>query len=226
MSVWLGLAALLAFAVYWELVWAEGAHLGPRVVVWLYDVVAHRYDAIKKFDFDTETTGLGQPLVDALRTIPAPLVLDVAAGTGRVVRAVCAQSAFTGTVINVDLSTRMMVHGQSACAQWRERIQWACSPADALPFADHTFDAVTCLEALEFMPNPRAALAECVRVLKPGGVLVVTNRIGWERWLVVGKTFTRAGFLRLLTTLPLTQVRVVPWLVDYDLMWARKVSFP
>ena len=32
--------------LYWQLILAEGAHLGPRVVVWLYDLVAHRYDRI------------------------------------------------------------------------------------------------------------------------------------------------------------------------------------
>ena len=42
----IGLALTLALLAYWELVIAEGAHLGPRVVVWLYDLTARRYDGI------------------------------------------------------------------------------------------------------------------------------------------------------------------------------------
>ena len=48
----LGGLALLAAGLYWELIVAEGAHLGPRVVVCLYDLVARRYERIKKFKRD------------------------------------------------------------------------------------------------------------------------------------------------------------------------------
>jgi ubiquinone/menaquinone biosynthesis C-methylase UbiE len=72
------------------------------------------------------------------------------------------------------------------------------------------------------LPNPRAALAECVRVLRPGGVLLVTNRIGRDARLMPGKTFSRPAFQQLLEALPLTEVEVHPWQVEYDLAWARK----
>jgi ubiquinone/menaquinone biosynthesis C-methylase UbiE len=218
------LLAALALLLYWELVLAEGAHLGPRVVVGLYDLVASRYDRIKNFDLDTEAELLGWPLTEVLATVEAPRVLDVAAGTGRVARALLRQIAFDGTIANADLSTPMLAHGQQACAAWPERVTHLRAPANRLPFADDTFDAVSCLEALEFLPSARAALAECVRVLKPGGVLLITNRVGWPAWLMPGKTFSRAAFLRLLAQFPLEAVRVHPWQVEYDLAWARKRS--
>ena len=216
--------ALLAVLVYWELVIAEGAHLGPRVVVWLYDLVAPRYEKIKKFDLETEADLVGLPLTEALlaANVDKPRVLDVAAGDGRVARALMRQIAFDGAVTSLDLSTRMVAQGRGECAAWPDRAHWLLGPADPLPFASEAFDAVTCLEALEFLPDARAALAECLRVLRAGGVLMVTNRVGFEARLIVGKTFSRPAFAQLLGEFPIEDVRIHPWQVDYDLAWGRK----
>ncbi len=212
----------LAILLYWELVVVEGAHLGPRVVVGLYDLVAHRYERIKRFDPQVEADTLGWPLAAALAARDAPRVLDVACGTGRVARALLPQAAFDGRLVNLDLSARMLRFGPPHCAAWPGRAVWARAPADRLPFAAETFDAVTCLEALEFLPDARRALAECVRVLRPGGLLLVTNRVGWQARLMPPKTFSRAAFERLLTELPLCEARVERWQVEYDLAWAKK----
>lgn len=225
----LGLLLLGAGLAYWELIIAEGAHLGPRVVAGLYDWVAHRYDhGIKKFDVATESEILGLPLAIELADTAAPRVLDVAAGTGRVARALLREVAFDGTLVNVDLAARMLAVGRAACAPPAvanaapERVDWVRAPADQLPFPAASFDAVTCLEALEFLPDARAALREYQRVLKPGGLLVVTNRVSWEGRLILGKTFSRTAFRQLLADLALEDVRVEPWQVDYDLAWGRQ----
>ncbi len=44
----------------------------------------------------------------------------------------------------------------------------------AIPFADHSFDAVLCIEVLEYVDNPAQALSEMYRVLAPGGTLVLS----------------------------------------------------
>jgi SAM-dependent methyltransferase len=219
----LGLAAL-ALLLYWEFVIAEGVHLGPRVVIALYDLVAPRYDKIKKFDPVFEDECVGLPLAAALAEVDAPRVLDVAAGTGRAARALLRQAAFDGSVINLEPARRMLEQGRAQTALWPGRSHWVRGPARPLPFADGVCDAVTCLEALEFFPDARAALAECVRLLRPGGVLALTNRVGFEARLMPGRTFSRARFLRLLAGFPLEDVRVQPWQVDYDLAWARRRS--
>jgi len=216
------LAILAALLVYWELVIAEGAHLGPRVVVWLYDLTARRYDGIKQFDLKVEADTLGLPLAMALAAMETQRVLDVAAGTGRVARALLRQPLFDGHLTQTDLAARMLAEGRRQCAAWPDLLAWVRAPAAQLPFADGAFDAVTCLEALEFLPDSRAALAECVRVLRPGGLLLVTNRMGPDAWLLAGMILPPAAFERRLAELPLEGVDVQPWQVEYDLAWAWK----
>jgi ubiquinone/menaquinone biosynthesis C-methylase UbiE len=218
----LGGLALLGVGLYWELIVAEGAHLGPRVVVWLYDLVARRYEQIKNFQRDLDDNYLGWPLAVELAGVAAPRVLDVAAGTGRAARSLLRQVAFDGDIINVELSARMLLEGRRLTALWPGRTTWVRGPAERLPFPANAFDVVTCLEALEFFPDAPAALAECMRVLRPGGWLVVTNRVGLAAPLMVGKTFSRAAFRRLLKRFPLEAVRVEPWQVEYDLARGRK----
>ena len=220
----IAVAILAGLLAYWELVIAEGAHLGPSVVVWLYDLTARRYDRIKQFDLKVEAETLGLPLALALAEMEAPRVLDVAAGTGRVARALLRQPLFDGRLTQADLSARMLAEGRRVCAAWPDRLDWVRAPAGRLPFAAGAFDAVTCLEALEFLPDASAALGECVRVLRPGGLLLVTNRIGPDAWLLPGKTLSPAAFRRQLAALPLEAIDVQAWQVAYDLAWAWKKS--
>jgi ubiquinone/menaquinone biosynthesis C-methylase UbiE len=231
LSLYLFLFLCLCLLLYWQLVLAEGAHLGARVVVWLYDLVAPRYDRIKDFDAEVEADTLGLPLALALAGFEAPRVLDVACGTGRLARTLLPQVLFDGTVVNADLSARMLRCGVQASAALAGaagagRLAWLRAPADRLPLAASSFDAVACLEALEFLPDARAALGECVRVLRPGGVLLVSNRVGPEAWLMPGKTYSRAAFRRLLAGLPFEAVVEQRWQVGYDLVWARKCFEP
>src|SRR5512136_3279019 len=96
LAIVLAVVALLAALAYWELVLAEGVHLGPRVVALLYDLVARRYDGIKQFDPAYEEWFIGEPLAQALSPVRHPLVLDVATGTGRLPRTLLAQPNFAG----------------------------------------------------------------------------------------------------------------------------------
>ncbi len=224
----LGIAglALLGLLIYWQFIIAEGTYLGPRIVVLLYDWSARAYERIKQFDSGDEQWSLGLPLSRALYLIPAPLVLDVATGTGRLPRALLRQPAFEGRVIGLDLSRRMLREAVQMTAQFADRLTYIWQDARRLPFDDGTFDAVTCLEALEFTPNPQDVLAELVRVLRPGGVLVTSNRIGRDAKIMPGRTFTPAEFKRLLGEFPLEDVRVHSWQMDYDLAWAIKTGEP
>jgi ubiquinone/menaquinone biosynthesis C-methylase UbiE len=222
--LWLPIAlALLASAafVYWLLVTTEGVFLGRRAVVWLYDVTAHRYDDIKQYDDGEEEFLVVRPVVAALGARRHPRILDVATGTGRVPLALSG-ALDEGIVVGLDDSARMLAIAARKLAPDRERIILVRHPAVPLPFAANSFDAVTCLEALEFFPSDRAALAEMVRVLRPGGALVTTRRCGWEGRMFLTRYRSEEALHRLLRELGLESVRSFLWEVNYDLVTARK----
>lgn len=221
----LGLA-LLGLLLYWLLVITEGTYLGPRIVTVLYDWSARHYERIKRYDLADEQWFLGIPLARALELIPAPLVLDVATGTGRLPRALLCQPGFRGRIIGLDLARGMLREAVKRTAQFKDRLTYIWQDARKLPFEEDTFDAVTCLEALEFTPDPVEVLAELVRVLRPGGVLLVTNRIGRDARLMPGRAFPRSEFEHVMAQFPLEDIKVRSWQVDYDLAWAIKTGEP
>jgi SAM-dependent methyltransferase len=218
----LGLAGLVALLVvaYWQLIIAEGTYLGPRVVAWTYDLVASRYDAIKQFDNRNERWFVASPLLGELATVEQPLILDVATGTGRLPQALL-RERFRGTILALDLSSRMLRQARRKLQAYGEQVSLIRQDASHLPFDDDTFDAVACLEALEFMPDPLETLAEMVRVLAPGGVLCLTNRVGWEARLLPGRAMARPEFEEVLMANCLLDIRVRSWQTDYDLALAR-----
>jgi ubiquinone/menaquinone biosynthesis C-methylase UbiE len=234
METWLTilLAALsLGLLLYWQLVMAEGAYLGAPLVAFLYDLTAERYNRIKDFDPDMETHTLGLPLANRLYRCPNALALDVATGTGRLPLALFNQPGYKGRVIGLDRAAKMLTVARRQAADWPGRLSLVQADAAALPFAGNSVPVVTCLEALEFTPNPHRSLLEIVRVLKPasppepdGGWLVFTNRIGWEAQLMPGKTWSRAKLASLLQTFPLAHVDMLVWQTIYDLVWAQKVA--
>jgi len=223
---WYLLAVLLLVAlgaiVYWLVVITEGLFLGPRVVTWLYDRTAHNYDTIKQFDLEAERFFVIRPLRQALVRHPAPLVLDVATGTGRLPHFLLQEPTFHGRIIGLDASAPMLALAAEKLRPYRWRVTLVQQNVTSLPLGPRTCDAVTCLEALEFFPDDAAALREMVRVLRPGGALLVTRRRGWEARLFLGRYRSREAFATLLTALGLVNVRTQPWQVDYDLVLAEK----
>ena len=213
--------ALVAF-LYWQLIVAEGAYLGRGVVTLLYDWSAHIYDRIKHYDTGYETYFLARPLASTLFSFPNPLVLDVATGTSRLACTLLDEVAFRGRVIGLDLSRKMLKQAALKTARYGDRNALLWDDASELPFPDDTFEAVTCLEALEFMPNPDEVLQEMVRVLRPGGVFLTTNRIGNEAKLMPGRTQSADELQKKLQALSLEMVKIRPWQEDYDLAWALK----
>jgi len=224
------LIVALVLLVVWELWVCEGAHLGRRVVVWLYDLAAKRYDGIKQFDADWERRFLGEPLDKILSELPGARLLDLGAGTARTFRALggtpltqnsegALQPSGNGLLVGVEPSAAMMNLGRKKVGLVPEWIQaWAVP----LPFAHASFDVAVCLEVLEFTPHPRRTIAEIVRVLRPGGWALLTNRIGWQAPLILGRTVSRQRYPDYLRELGFEAVEVFPWQVDYDIAWARK----
>lgn len=221
MIVWLILAAaaLIGLAA-WEVLVCEGAHLGPRFVVWLYDLAATRYEGIKAFDPDWERRTLGEPLHAAVGSLPGARLLDVGAGTGRLARALQDAGEFAGSLICLEPSRRMLSLGKRQVVG--RGVTWLQAWAVPLPFASSSFDFVVSLEILEFTPRPAETLSELVRVLRPGGWLLITNRVGREARWILGRTTPTRRFPAFLLRAGLESIDVIPWQVEYDLAWARK----
>jgi SAM-dependent methyltransferase len=218
--LFLGIAAFLFVLLFWELYISEGAHFGRRFVLWLYDLSASRYNWIKGYDREWEVRYLGEPVAQVIGSLPKARVLDVGAGTGRLAWALEQSGRFQGQIVCLEPSRAMM--GQQLVGGSIVSRLWLQAWAGRLPFPANSFDVVSSLEMLEFTPNPSRTLAEMVRVLRPGGWLLLTNRIGWQAPLILGRTISRERFPAFLEDHGLEQVEVFHWQLDYDLAWARK----
>jgi SAM-dependent methyltransferase len=110
---------------------------------------------------------------EAARLGPHAAVLDVACGPGLVALAL-AESA--GHVTGLDLTPAML---DKARELQRQRglgnLSWRLGRADALPYPDGSFDAVLTRFSLHHLTDPAAALAEMVRVCRPGGRVVICD---------------------------------------------------
>lgn len=103
-------------------------------------------------------------------------VLEVAAGTGVVTRALAAALPASATVVATDLNQAMLDH--AAKIRTAGHVQWRQADAMQLPFDDACFDAVVCQFGVMFFPDKAKAFAEARRVLAPGGALVFNV---WDR---------------------------------------------
>jgi ubiquinone/menaquinone biosynthesis C-methylase UbiE len=214
----------IGLTLWWLINVTEGVYLGRRVVIWLYDRYARRYDQVKEFEDAYEAAYLGRPLLQSFDS-PHALVLDVATGTGRLPLALLQRPAFKGKVVALDLSRQML----SAAAEKLQhelqsnRLYLMHCPAEKLPFPDNTFDAVTILEALEFMSSPQAVLREIQRVARPGGIILLSNRKGRDAKFMPGKILSEARLEKFLTeTIGLEFAEVEKWQQGYSLVWAFK----
>lgn len=217
-------SAAAGFFIWWLLIETEGVYLGKRAVIWLYDRYARRYDRVKQFDEYSDQLLLAEPLLDRISPQLDPLILDVATGTGRLPLLLAGNGRFHGHVVGLDHSRNMLAVAATKIKQGRfdPFISLVRGDAMDLPFPDGAFHAVACLESLEFFPDPDAALAEMARVLRPGGILLTSNRID-TRWMP-GRTPTRAQMSRNLSACNMVSFEFAIWQDDYDQVWARKAD--
>jgi SAM-dependent methyltransferase len=127
--------------------------------------------------------GAAEEFVQRLPIVPGMLVLDVACGTGNV----AIPAARAGAVVTgVDIASNLLVQARERAAAEGLVATFDEGDAEALPYADATFDAVVTMFGAMFAPRPEMVAKELARVLKPGGLLAMAN---WNPASFSGKMF-------------------------------------
>ena len=131
----------------------------------------------RRYDLLAEALSFGQnrrwrrTMVDTLVEGGPATVLDVATGTAGVAIQIARRTS--AHVTGIDITEAMLRRGQAAVLREasQERIALVEGQAEALPFPDATFDALTFTYLLRYVADPGATIAELARVVRPGGTV-------------------------------------------------------
>jgi ubiquinone/menaquinone biosynthesis C-methylase UbiE len=123
-----------------------------------------------------------ESLAEALDLVPGERVLDVASGSGNL--ALAAARRTWGNVVSSDYVPSLLERGRERAAAERLEIEFVEADAQALPFADASFDVATSIYGAMFAPDQQQTADELLRVVKPGG------RIGMGNWCPDGAVGT------------------------------------
>ena len=116
------------------------------------------------------TRGATEAILEAAQLRPGLRVLDLASGVGDPALSIAAKVAPSGRVTASDLGPGMISLAEElAHKQGLTNIEFREASAESLPFADESYDVLTCRFGVMFFPDLHKALRECLRVLKPGG---------------------------------------------------------
>jgi len=117
-----------------------------------------------------------EPMVDLVTPEPSSRIVDIACGSGLIVRHLLGRLGSSGSVHGVDIDAAMLAYAANSVDD--VRVSWHESDAARLPFETSSMDRVSCHQGLQFFPERLASLAEIRRVLEPGGRLAVAT---WGR---------------------------------------------
>jgi ubiquinone/menaquinone biosynthesis C-methylase UbiE len=113
--------------------------------------------------------------IDALRLAPGASVFDLGCGHGAAFPPIASRVGASGRIVGLDASRALIAEAHRRFDGTLPRVELHCGDAHALPLPDAAFEAARADRVLIFLRDPRAALAELVRVTKPGGRIVVTE---------------------------------------------------
>jgi SAM-dependent methyltransferase len=126
---------------------------------------------------------LGPELVRASGVRPGDRVLDVAAGSGNA----AIPAAAAGAIVTAsDLTPELFDAGRSTAAERGVELEWFEADAEAMPFADDTFDVVMSCVGVMFAPHHQEAADELIRVVRPGGTIAL---LSWTPEGFIGNLF-------------------------------------
>ena len=163
-----------------------GGAVSPRTLFAQLGPTYDRYAALLSFGQDPRWRRF---LVSRIDAGPRDTVLDVATGTGAVARELLARKRCT--VVGLDQSPEML-------AEARRRLPASVTllegRAEALPFPDGAFDALTFTYLLRYVDDPAAVLRELARVVRPGGTIAgLEFAVPHGVWRPLWELYVRVG---------------------------------
>jgi demethylmenaquinone methyltransferase / 2-methoxy-6-polyprenyl-1,4-benzoquinol methylase len=142
----------------------------------MFDDIAHRYDFLNRFLSAGIDIGWRKTAIKQLSEIKPETILDVATGTADVaLLSAKLLNPKPGKIIGIDISEGMLELGRKKiAAQALDRvIALQTGDSEAIKFGDNTFDAVTVAFGVRNFAHLEKGLSEMLRVLKPGGKVVI-----------------------------------------------------
>jgi SAM-dependent methyltransferase len=138
---------------------------------------------------------------ERLNVQPGEHLIDVGCGLGDVARGYAREVAPDGVVTAIDASEAMLAVARQRSSAIGVDVDFRVGDALALDVPDDSFDALRSERMLQWLPDPEAAFAEMVRVVRPGGRLVVTDAdwrtLAWDLPDVAGSEAFRTALAAL-----------------------------
>jgi len=146
---------------------SDGGSARKREALELFSGLPRHYDLISSaFSFGQDPRWR-RALVSAVAPQAGQRVLDVATGTGMVAAELLGRADCT--VVGIDQSPQMLSAAHARFDGRGLKVELIEGQAEALPFADASFDALTVTYLLRYVDDPHATMRELARVVRPGG---------------------------------------------------------
>lgn len=131
---------------------------------------------------------------------PASMVVEIAAGTGRVTRHIRETIPRAAKFIASDIGDDMLALAKKKLGHLA--IEWQKIDAQKLPFNDNSIDLIICSFGYMFVPDKAKAFAEVIRVLRPGGQFLFTT---WDKLENNGASYSSVSVAKKYLAEPLTE---------------------
>lgn len=115
-----------------------------------------------------------EDLVSRAGQISATRILDLACGTGIVIRTLAPRVSAAATFTGFDISPGMLAKAEALTDELEVPLEWQEGCATCMPFPDGAFELILCQQGLQFFPDHYTSLKELRRVLVPRGRAVVS----------------------------------------------------
>lgn len=204
----------------------------------LFDAIAASYDDWYRTPLGAYADRVEKEIVlDLAAPCPGETAVDLGCGTGQYALALAARGL---RVTGVDISARMLDRARARAAETGLSVRWIEADVRAVPLPSAAFDLATMVTVLEFVPEPERAVAEALRLLRPGGRLVAAvlgEGSGWARLyreeagrapdsvFAHARFFTADGLARLLAIAP-SEVRTALFLDPAEAAGAPPGDWP